>query len=157
MAALGSDSNSCKNNKQGETISYGVEGWGRDRKIVVSYSRLVASYSYDEDTLLTSFKEVKFEKKGNEIDVVFYLNRTTGLDSIKPVQAEVDIPFPIQFPVMPKGYAMKNMRLNVYTKLDDEKPRLKCKKELEYAHPTKMSLRERIMDYLGLNRLFCEQ
>lgn len=156
MAALGSDSNSCKNNKQGETISYGVNGWGRDRKIVVSYYRSAISYSTDVDRF-TSFREVNFENKGRDIDVTFSLNRDTGPASIRPVGAQAEIPFPLKFYSLPKGYAMKNMRLNVYTKLDDDKPVLKCKKELEYAHPTKMSLRERAMDYLGLNRLFCEQ
>lgn len=153
---MGAGSDSSCRSKAGETIGYNVAGSVRDRKLVVSYHRPVTTYATDPD-LLTGFKEAKFEKRGRDIDVTFSLNRTLGSESMMSLSERVEIPFPLKLHSLPKGYAMKNMRLNVYTKLDDDKPVLKCKKELEYVHPTKMSLRERAMDYLGLNRLFCEQ
>ncbi len=46
------------------------------------------------------------------------------------------------------------MRLNVYTKLDDEEPELKCRKELEYCPPAKMNWFERALNYFDLNERF---
>lgn len=149
--AAGNDS-SCRS-KAGETIGYKVAGSGRERKLVVSYHRPAMGYTTDPD-LLTGFREAKFEKRGRDIDVTFSLNRDIGPASMMSLSEQVEISFPIELYFVPKGYALKKMRLKVYTKLDDDEPKLKCKKELEYCHPVKLSWAGRAMNYVGLNRLF---
>lgn len=146
------NANSCRS-KAGETIDYNVAGSVRDRKLVVSYHRPAISYATDPD-LLTVFKEAKFEKRGRDIDVTFSLKRTLGPKSMMSLSERVEVPFPLELYLVPKGYAPKRMRLNVYTKLDDDEPQLKCRKELEYYHLAKMNWFERALNYSGLNRLF---
>lgn len=152
VSMAGAGSNACRS-KAGETIGYDVTGSGRDRKLMVSYHRPAMSYATNPD-LLTSFKEAKFEKRGRDIDVIFSLKRTLGPESMMSLSERAEIPFPLELYFVPKGYALKNIRLNVYTQLDDDEPKLKCKKELEYGYPAKLSWRDRAMDYFGLNQIF---